>query len=181
MTKKSFKGNYMGLNEKLLSMSNSYVYYKSEFESLKKELDEKNKIIKGLNNELEVKNNSINDFKQKNEDYKKLVSILESKMHDYRINSFKKKVKDLNIAYILNGFPIHSETFIVNEVRWLKENGYNIMVFIKTDEFKIVPIDFNVEIIKFNNSIDLEYLLIKHEIDLLHSHFVYPHPLFLLL
>lgn len=164
----------MGLNEKLLSMSNSYVYYKSEFESLKKELDEKNKIIKGLNNELEVKNNSINDFKQKNEDYKKLVSILESKMHDYRINSFKKKVKDLNIAYILNGFPIHSETFIVNEVRWLKENGYNIMVFIKTDEFKIVPIDFNVEIIKFNNSIDLEYLLIKHEIDLLHSHFVYP-------
>lgn len=97
-----------------------------------------------------------------------------------RLNySFKKLIqnnglKNINIAYILIAFPVHSETFIINEVRWLKENNYNVTIFTNMDPTKSVEIDFDVDILRFNNIGELERLLITHEIDLMHTHFIYP-------
>lgn len=107
--------------------------------------------------------------------------FIEKQLTEKRIKHLSKKIfsessnlKNIHIAYVLNGFPIHSETFIVNEVKWLKENGYNITVFIREEPYKPTEIDFDVDILKFNNIHELEELLIKYEIDLIHTHFVYP-------
>lgn len=47
-------------------------------------------------------------------------------------------------------------------------------MFTKDDSYKPVPIDFDVDIIRFDSSIELKSLLIKYEINLMHTHFVYP-------
>ena len=78
---------------------------------------------------------------------------------------------NIHIAYVLHGFPIHSETFVVNEIKWLKKNGYNVTVFIKDEPYKPIKIDFDVDILKFNNIQELEELLIEYGIDLIHTHF----------
>ena len=83
-------------------------------------------------------------------------------------------MKDLNIAYVLNSFPNVSETFIVNEVKWLVENGYNVKVFMKTDAVKYVEIDFEVDIIKFDSMEHLEELLVDNKIDIMHTHYAFP-------
>lgn len=90
-------------------------------------------------------------------------------------NEFKRPdLKNLNIAYVLNSFPNVSETFIVNEVKWLVENGYNVKVFMRTDAVKLVEIDFKVEIIKFDSIEHLEELLVNNKINLIHTHYALP-------
>ena len=83
-----------------------------------------------------------------------------------------------NIAYVLYGFPTLSETFIINELRWLKENNFNVKVFSYKNPSKPVNLDFDIETYRFdtddNLSQNLEKLLIEHNIDLIHTHFVYP-------
>ena len=37
-------------------------------------------------------------------------------------------LKNINIAYVLANFPSLSTTFIINEIKWLVENGYNVKV-----------------------------------------------------
>ena len=96
---------------------------------------------------------------------------------DY-FSSLKLKLKKLNIAYVLYGFPTLSETFIINELRWLRHNGFNVKVFTFGNPYKPVNLDFDLDIIKFdfNDNLveNLEKLVIKHDIDLMHTHFVYP-------
>ncbi len=91
----------------------------------------------------------------------------------YIHNKGYKEFKDINIAYVLRGFPIHSVAFIISEVKWLKENGYNIFVFTNIS-YKSVDLDFDVKTERYNDTLELESLLIKYNIDLMHTHFVYP-------
>lgn len=107
--------------------------------------------------------------------------FLEKQLIEKRIMHLSKNLfhensnfNNIRIAYVLHGFPIHSETFVVNEVKWLKKNGYNVTVFIKDEPYKPIKIDFDVDILKFNNIQELEELLIEYGIDLIHTHFVYP-------
>ena len=141
----------MSFKEKLLKKSDSYNYYKDNYERLKAQLKNKNNIIK---------------------DYEDLIDNFE-KSYD-KTDSLKKDAKDINIAYVLSAFPIHSQTFVVNEVRWLKENGYNIVVFTKADSDKPVDLDFTVDSYRFNNITQLESLFLQHDIDVAHTHFIYP-------
>ena len=148
------KVNIKNIINIILNKSNSYKFYKKEYNSLLK----KNKKLK-------------KKIKNKNE----IIELLDKRL-EYNYNSFKYsgEIKDIKIAYVLNGFPILSETFIVNEVKWLIENGYDVCVFSRHDSYKPVQIDFNVEIINFRNKVDLANLLIEYEIDHIHTHFVYP-------
>ena len=100
-------------------------------------------------------------------------NMMEKRMK-YASQKLLKNIKNINIAYVLHGFPIHSETFIVNEVRWLKENGYNIFIFIRNPPYKPIEIDFDVKISRYNSLFELEKLIIENEIDLMHTHFIYP-------
>lgn len=85
---------------------------------------------------------------------------------------------DLNIAYVLKGFPTLSQTFVSNELRYLVEDGFNVVVFCYMDPADLVELDFDLEVIRFDESDDptgkLEQLLLDYEIDIVHTHFVYP-------
>ena len=138
----------------------------SNFECTPKDIKQillENEFLKSsnLNENQEISNNENLIEKRLNSTYSKLIKL-------------DNKLKNVNIAYILIGFPVHSETFIVNEVQWLVENNYNVIVFMRNEPYKTRPINFDVTTIKFNNIDDLEKLLINYEIDLMHTHFIFP-------
>ena len=118
-------------------------------------------------------------------DFRQNTSTYENKLSEYKVfgdridrlldlNEYTRDVKKLNIAYVLNSFPSHSETFIVSEVKWLVENGYNVVVFRSKNSVKPIELDFDVENFLFKDTSQLEKLLIENNIDLIHTHFVYP-------
>ena len=88
-----------------------------------------------------------------------------------------KNLKNIKMAYVLAAFPTLSQTFVVNELRWLKHNGYDVKVFSFSNPEMPVDLDFDLEIIHFDSDDllgNLEKLLIEHKIELIHTHFVYP-------
>lgn len=95
-------------------------------------------------------------------------------MDKYSITKVAKKQNKLNIAYVLWDFPAFSQTFVINELRWLVENGYNVKVFYSVDPDKKADIDFDLEYYKINNELDLENRLKEYSADVIHTHFVYP-------
>lgn len=91
-------------------------------------------------------------------------------------------LKNINIAYVLSDFPSLSMTFIVNEIRWLVEKGYNVKVITFSTPAVPCELDFDVTVIRFDENTqthedlvnNLERILIENDIQLIHSHFVYP-------
>lgn len=91
-------------------------------------------------------------------------------------------LKNINLAYVLGDFPSLSMTFIVNELRWLVENGYNVKVITFSTPAVSCDLDFDINIIRFDENAEthedlvnnLERILIENDIQLIHSHFVYP-------
>ena len=141
--------------EFILNRSNSYKFYKEGYDSNKKKIKKLKRKTKKQNERIEV-----------------LESRLESKSNIFC--KFPKDLRNLNIAYILNGFPIHSETFVINEIKWLKNNGYNVVVFHKRISKDSIELDFIVESKIYNNKLELERLLIEYDIGLMYTHFVFP-------
>lgn len=87
---------------------------------------------------------------------------------------FAKTKKSFNIAYVLWDFPAFSQTFVINELRWLVENDFNVKVFYKIDPDKKATIDFNLEYCNIKDEFDLEIKLKEYNADIIHTHFVYP-------
>ena len=88
-----------------------------------------------------------------------------------------KNLKNIKMAYVLAAFPTLSQTFVINELRWLKNNGYNVKVFSFSSPEMPVDLDFDLEVIRFDSDDllgNLEKLLTEHKIELIHTHFVYP-------
>ncbi len=87
-------------------------------------------------------------------------------------------LKDINIAYLLVGFPTLSETFVLNELKYLVENDYNVTVFCYVDPMDPIELDFDLNVVRFDNVENpynnLKKLLREYKIDLIHTHFVYP-------
>lgn len=91
-------------------------------------------------------------------------------------------LKNINIAYVLANFPSLSTTFIINEIKWLVENGYNVKVISFSTPDVAATLDFDVENIRFDENAEthedlvnnLERILIENNIQLIHTHFVYP-------
>lgn len=91
-------------------------------------------------------------------------------------------LKNINMAYVLSDFPSLSMTFIVNEIRWLVENDYNIKVIAFSTPAVSAELDFDVDIIRFDENTEthedliknLERILTENNIQLIHTHFVYP-------
>lgn len=198
----SLRGKNMTFTEKILQHSNSYNFYKGRYEKLTKktkELTKKNEKLTKKNEKLEYKLN----FKENTSNFKSRKLSLTLKELDYtrkELNKFKEELllmkykyaslkeskevdykhsKTINIAYVLQAFPTLSETFILNELKWLKKEGYNVKVFTYNKPEKLVEdLGFDLEIIHFDFREDLmdtlEKLLVIHEIDLMHTHFAYP-------
>ena len=177
----------MSIKDKFLKKSNSFNFYKENYERLKSNESILNDELKDRTIQLEKTQQSIESLKQELDSSKKECSNLNERIDELMrsIELLKKRVdysnecgkidlKDINIAYVLNSFPNVSETFIVNEVKWLVENGYSIKVFMKTDAVKPVEIDFKVDILKFDSTDSLEELLVENKIDLIHTHYAFP-------
>lgn len=98
------------------------------------------------------------------------------KLSENEFNVDKNNLKNKTIGYVLSAFPIHSETFILNEIKYLKEQGYNVVVFSFEESLYPVNFDFDVTHIHFNkteNTLDYLIKVVKScEVDILHSHFV---------
>lgn len=176
----------MSIKDKFLNKSNSFKFYK-ENDKLKKnekilkgEIKQKNiqlsyneQSIESLKSELDLSKKECDGLNEKMDDLNRSIELLKKRVN-YSNELKRADLKDLNIAYVLNSFPNVSETFIVNEVKWLVENGYNVKVFMKKDAVKLVEIDFKVEIIKFDSIEHLEELLVNNKINLIHTHYALP-------
>lgn len=108
-------------------------------------------------------------------------------MFEFVKNLFKKStnyndLKNINIAYVLANFPSLSQTFVINEIKWLVEHGYNIKVISFSTPDVPAILDFEVENIRFDEGSschedlvnNLERILIENDIQLVHTHFVFP-------
>lgn len=182
-----YKQSYEDSEIKINQLTNEVNFNKKYIDFMNEDLKNKRNEINSLQEDIELKGKSINFLENENAIKTELISKLDGILGDYEdlIEIFEKRyksdfhgedkqLKNINIAYVLRSFPIHSETFIISEVKWLKENGYNVVVFTNAESYKPVTLDFFVKSERFNSIIDLEKLLVKYEIDLIHTHFVYP-------
>ena len=162
-------------NSQILDLNRNIEKNQAPLTELNNKLKQEQTHISNLNNKVKENITHITNLNSEVIEKDKQISLLNERLERiYDESTIKKNIFDVNIAYVLRAFPIHSETFVVNEVRWLKENGYNISIFCNKESPKFIDIDFDVEINMFKNLLELEQLLIKKEIDYVHTHFVYP-------
>lgn len=183
----------MSFSEKILSKSNSYNFYKNQYEKLlekdkenkelkkliekrKIEIQEKNKEIKSLTNDVHSHENTISDLEKEMNEYRELFNSLNEKYQKIRISADRPKrdLKEINIAYVLNTFPELSQTFVLSELKWLVENNYNVMVFYKKNPLKPVDFVFDIKYVHFESEKHLMKLLLDNNIEFMHTHFAYP-------
>lgn len=151
---------------------------------MKKEKLDRDDLIIYFEKELDFYKNEYEELIKKQNDYDLFFNELLNNSLDgltkrqkfYEMLRYSDIYPDLNIAYVLAGFPTLSETFILNELRWLKNKGYNVKVFSYYNPPKPVTLDFDLEVFRFDGDLsnNLEKLLIEHDIDIMHTHFVYP-------
>ena len=163
----------MSFSEKLLSKSDSYNFYKDEYERLldkdkqnqeliksqkteingkkkfiekkKNEIAQKNEEIKALKNDVAARDSNISLLDSEIEEYKELCNSLIKKYKSLNMENPEKDITEINIAYVLNSFPEHSQTFVLSELKWLVENDFNVCVFYKKDPYLkqyIYPLEF---------------------------------------
>ncbi|MBN2493226.1 MAG: glycosyltransferase [Deltaproteobacteria bacterium] len=80
----------------------------------------------------------------------------------------------LRIAYFLWHFPVPSETFVLNELRFLQGRGFDIKVYCRHSPHEDFRPDFPVEVHRVDSPRELAGMLCEHGRNILHSHFVYP-------
>ena len=83
------------------------------------------------------------------------------------------KLDKIKLAYFLWHFPVPSETFVLNELRFLVESGVDVQVFCKESPYKFKP-DFKIKYIKVKTPENLKQQLVKNNINIVHAHFTYP-------
>ncbi|MEE9328314.1 MAG: glycosyltransferase [Cocleimonas sp.] len=80
----------------------------------------------------------------------------------------------LRIAYVLWDFPALSQTFVMEEIKWLVKQGYDVVVYFSIEPDKVAILDFEVDSYQVKDADQLTELLIEHQRNLCHSHFAYP-------
>lgn len=90
------------------------------------------------------------------------------------INKEPLTVDSLRIGYVVWDWPAMSQTFVINEVRWLVEKGFDVKVYYYTDPERAYNIDFDVDQYLVSDVDHLVNLIIEHQRTALHSPFAYP-------
>ncbi|MCT4372842.1 glycosyltransferase [Yangia mangrovi] len=81
---------------------------------------------------------------------------------------------EMKIAYFSWHFPVPSETFVLNELRLLKEQGFDVRVFCRQSPHPDFKPDFEIEWERVAGPDDLARRLVETGRTIVHSHFVYP-------
>lgn len=80
----------------------------------------------------------------------------------------------LRIAYFLWHFPVPSETFVLNELRILVEQGHDVQVYCRQSPYKDFVPDFPITWSQVTDPDHLAAELARAEREIVHSHFTYP-------
>ncbi|APE45117.1 hypothetical protein BOO69_18125 [Sulfitobacter alexandrii] len=80
----------------------------------------------------------------------------------------------MKIAYFSWHFPVPSETFVLNELRLLVEQGYDVKVYCKQSPYPDFKPDFDIEWERVRDHDHLAERLTETGRNMVHSHFVYP-------
>ena len=83
-------------------------------------------------------------------------------------------LEGLRLAYILWDWPALSQSFVINEIRWLISQGQDVKVYYKTDPDRAAKLDFKVEAYQVRDAQHLAELLVAHNRTFCHAHFAYP-------
>ena len=105
------------------------------------------------------------------------VSLEDNRERIYK-KHFQERIRydleELRLAYVLWDFPALSQTFVMEEIKWLVQNGNDVIVYYSINPDKEATLDFEVESFKVASPEELAELLIKHQRNFCHSHFAYP-------
>jgi glycosyltransferase involved in cell wall biosynthesis len=82
--------------------------------------------------------------------------------------------ESLRVAYFCWHFPVPSETFVLNELRILHEQGIDVRVFCRQSPHPDFEPDFPIEWERVDSPETLARRLLETERDIVHAHFVYP-------
>ncbi|MEM1342979.1 MAG: glycosyltransferase [Pseudomonadota bacterium] len=80
----------------------------------------------------------------------------------------------LRLAYVIWDFPARSQTFVMEELRWLVRHGQDVKVYFKIDPDRSADLDFPIDAHRVEDADELARLLVEHERTLIHCHFAYP-------
>lgn len=80
----------------------------------------------------------------------------------------------LKIAYFCWHFPVPSETFVLNELRILRAQGFDVTVFCKQSPYPDFKPDFDITWERVKDADHLATRLVETGRDVVHAHFVYP-------
>ena len=80
----------------------------------------------------------------------------------------------MKVAYFSWHFPVPSETFVLNELRLLSEQGFDVRVFCKQCPYPDFKPDFDIEWERVRDADHLAERLTETGRTIVHSHFVYP-------
>jgi len=84
------------------------------------------------------------------------------------------ELEGLQLAYILWDWPALSQTFVINEIRWLIRQGQDVKVYYKTGPERAAKLDFKVKSYQVSDAQHLAELLVAHKRTFCHAHFAYP-------
>ena len=82
--------------------------------------------------------------------------------------------KPLKIAYFLWHFPVPSETFVLNELRFLKQLGHDVRVYCRQSPHPDFKPDFPIHWETVEDPSDLAKKLTATEREIVHAHFTFP-------
>jgi glycosyltransferase involved in cell wall biosynthesis len=91
-----------------------------------------------------------------------------------RTKSVAADDQPLRIAYFMWHFPVPSETFVLNELRILVAEGYDVEVFCKQSPHRDFAPDFPIKWTRVEDADDLARRLQESGRNIVHSHFTYP-------
>ncbi len=81
---------------------------------------------------------------------------------------------NLRVGYFLWHFPVPSETFVLNELKYLVDNNIEVKVFCKESPFPNFEFNLAIDVIKISDPLDLKIKILENDITFMHAHFVYP-------
>lgn len=91
-----------------------------------------------------------------------------------RNERIRRGLDKLHLAYVLWDWPALSQTFVINEIRWLVNNGYDVKVYYHTKPDRSTTLNFTVDTYQVDNPVRLAELMVEHKRNQIHAHFAYP-------
>lgn len=149
---------------------------KGAFEG-RSEVEKRHKLHTLFQSSFERTFNSINDIVESIVENKSKVAPATSPSLTYTADPegiAGSTIKTLCIGYVLWDYPALSQTFVLNEIRWLVHSGYDVKVYFKSAPDRAGVLDFEVDSYKVADADDLAELLQAHNRNVMHCPFAYP-------